>query len=325
MGAPRDEPNLSRRTFLRVGLGGMTVSFLLPSADCGVGSRDASPDDRTPILWIEAGVCTGCACSLLGSLAPTAEALVPELRLEFQETLMEGFGANAVDALLASAAANAGKYVLLVDGAIALGAAASLTIVGTDSNLVDYSAQAMVAGLAAQAASVVALGTCACFGGIPASWPGGSPYGSLADAIGRVPLRIPGCPPNPFWVTSVLTALLRGEPIALDAIGRPTLFFDRTVHDLCPRKDSFEKRDFASAPGDMSRCLLQVGCKGRLAKGDCPSRLWQGRSYCIKANHPCIGCTAPGFLDARSTVDGTPADSEGKAMSPFYQNREVLP
>jgi hydrogenase small subunit len=323
MGAPHDESNLSRRDFLRLSLGGVTVTCLLPA--CPVGSRDASPDDRTSILWIEAGVCTGCACSLLGSTAPRAESLLPELRLEFQETLMEGFGAKAVDALLAAAIAHAGKYVLVVDGAVAMGPSASLTTVGTDSGLIDYSAAALVTGLAAQAASIVALGTCASFGGIPGSSPGGAAYGSVADAIGRAPLRIPGCPPNPAWITSVLAALLRGEAIALDALGRPTLFFDKTVHDLCPRRDSFDKRDFAAAPGDPTRCLYQVGCKGRQAKGDCPSRLWQGRSYCIKVNHPCIGCTAPGFLDARLAVDGTPVDAEGRAMAPFYGQREALP
>jgi NiFe hydrogenase small subunit HydA len=323
MSTPCDETKLSRRDFLRLSLGGMTVTFLLPA--CDVGSRSAIGDDRTPILWVEAAVCTGCACSLLGSPAPAAETLIPELRLEFQETLMEACGTQAVDALLALATAHAGKFVLIVDGAIALGPAAGLTTVGTDSNLNDYTAEALVASLATRAASVVALGTCASFGGITASRPNDSAYGSLAAAIGRTPLRIPGCPPNPAWVTSVLSALLRGDPIALDALGRPTQFFGKSIHDLCPRRESFEKRDFAPAPGDTTRCLFQVGCKGREAKGDCPSRLWQGRSYCIKANHPCIGCTAPGFLDARASADGALVEAEGQAMAPFYGKREVLP
>jgi hydrogenase small subunit len=318
----QNDTNLSRRDFLRLGVSGVTVTCLLPAVGC---SGDAQPDDRTAVLWLEAGVCTGCACSLLGSPAPTAEILIPGLRLEFQETLTEGFGAKAVDALLASAALHASRYVLVVDGAIALGQAAGMTTVGTDSGLVEYSAASLVAALAAQAAAVVALGTCASFGGIPGSSPGGLAYGSVADVIGRVPVRIPGCPPNPFWITTALLALLRGEAIDLDALGRPTLFFGKTVHEQCPRLESFEKRDFATAPGDTSRCLYQVGCKGMQAKGDCPSRLWQGRSYCIKANHPCIGCTAPGFLDARPAVDGMALDEEGLAAAPFYGNRELLP
>jgi Ni,Fe-hydrogenase I small subunit len=126
-------------------------------------------------------------------------------------------------------------------------------------------------------------------------------------------------------VTTALTTLLRGESVALDELGRPTLFFAETVHDHCPRLARFALREFATAPGDPSRCLYQVGCKGTRARGDCPTRLWQGRSYCIKANHPCIGCTAPGFLNARPTVDGKSVGAEGLATSPLYRNPELLP
>lgn len=318
----RDPSSLSRRDFLRVGVHGVTVSCFLPAVAC---SGDAPADDRTAVLWLETGVCTGCACALLGSPAPTAELLIPGLRLEFQETLMEGYGSRAIDGLLASAAESASKLILVVDGAIAMGPSAAMTCLGTDSALVEYSAASLLTTLASQAAAVVALGTCASFGGIPGSGPAGSGYGSVADVTGRAVIRIPGCPPNPSWVTSALLALLRGDPIALDTLGRPTSFFGRTIHEQCPRLERFKARDFATAPGDPVRCLYQVGCKGLQAKGDCPTRLWQGRSYCIKANHPCIACTSPGFLDARATVDGKEVDAEGLAAAPFYRNRELLP
>jgi hydrogenase small subunit len=122
-----------------------------------------------------------------------------------------------------------------------------------------------------------------------------------------------------------LTALLRGEAIDLDSLGRPISFFGKTVHDGCPRRDFFTANDFARAPGDPIRCLFKVGCKGTMARGDCPTRLWQGRSYCIKVNHPCIGCTSPGFLDARPTVDGKDVGNEGQAASPFAEALEDLP
>jgi Ni,Fe-hydrogenase I small subunit len=118
---------------------------------------------------------------------------------------------------------------------------------------------------------------------------------------------------------------MRGETIELDKLGRPIHAFGTTVHGLCPRLDRFRAADFASAPGDEKRCLCRVGCKGMQARGDCPSRLWQGRSYCIKANHPCIGCTSPGFLDARATVDGQDMQGEGLPTTPFYLKGESLP
>lgn len=320
--SPLPSTGVSRREFLCLGLGGATVTLLLPSAGC---SGDSPADDRPPVLWIETGVCTGCACALLGSPAPTAEVLLPELRLAFQETLMEAAGAKAMDALLGTAESEALRYVLVVDGAIPVGPSAGMTMLGTDSQSVEHSAASLVGALASRASSVVALGTCACFGGIPASGPGGVHHASLAEVIGRPPLRIPGCPPNPAWLVGTMQSLLRGEVVEQDALGRPTLYFGQTVHASCPRLDRFEARDFATAPGDPTRCLLQVGCKGPRARGDCSKRLWQGRSYCIKANHPCIGCTSPGFLDRRPTVDGASVDDEGLAMAPFYAPREGQP
>ena len=312
---------MNRRTFLRFSLGGVSVVCFLPLHGCGGSSRD----DRIPLLWVETGVCTGCASSLLDSFAPPAEIIVPEIRLEFQETLMGDFGSRAIDELLAAASAHTGKFVLVVDGAIPRGEASRMTTLGTGGDGREYSAEELVAGLAAQSAHVVALGTCASFGGIPGSAPGTGIYVSIAEVIGAAPIRIPGCPPNPSWIASALMAFLRGDLIEVDSLGRPTSFFGKTVHDECPRLERFTASDFALAPGDPARCLFKLGCKGMMARGDCPSRLWQGRSYCVKANHSCIGCTAPGFLDARPLVDGKEVGLEGKAATPFGRTLEVLP
>ena len=57
------------------------------------------------------------------------------------------------------------------------------------------------------------------------------------------------------------------------------------------------------------------------ARGDCPSRAWQGRTFCITVGHPCMACTSPGFLDPRLSVDGIAVGDEGLPASPFYQAR----
>jgi hydrogenase small subunit len=317
---------MNRRDFLRLSL--VYGALLSPLGGClhkgsGRGHSGQSGDDRVPLLWLEASVCTGCGSSLLGCMAPPAEDLLPQLRLEFQETLMERFGSAAIDRLLASAKAHPRGFVLIVDGAIPKGPAAGMTTVGTDARGQEQTAASLVADLAPRAARVVALGTCACFGGIPGSAPSTGTQVSVAEVTGTAPIRIPGCPPNPFWIVGALAALLRGDALELDSLGRPKAFFAQTVHDRCPRREQFEAGDFARAPGDPTSCLLKVGCKGMMAQGDCPSRLWQGRSYCIKANQPCIGCTAPGFLDARPTVDGRDVGREGRAATPFYKELEI--
>jgi hydrogenase small subunit len=350
-------PGVARRDVLR-GMFALTVLHI-PIAGCGSSHGNASSpydpdgrpvqdlpaDARTPILWLEAGVCTGCSCSLLdwqGPLPPASETLVPSLRIEFAETLMDEFGAAAIDHLLATAGASPGSYILVVDGAVPVdtsaGAYSALTTTGVDSKGTNYTVFSMVAALAANAAQVVAVGACASFGGIPGSAPNTGTEVSLADAIASAGaalraklIRIPGCPPNPKWTVDAINALVTGGIASsdLDYLGRPNAHFGSTVHDSnCPRRPSFDASPqvFASAPGDNAvnattgapPCLLSVGCKGLNTFADCPQQLWQGKSTCVQVGAPCIGCAAPGFLDARTTVDGQAAGLEGTATTPFY-------
>ncbi|GEM_PF-1214055 len=275
-------------------------------------------DTRTALIWIEAGVCTGCAGSLLSNSEPAFEDLLPQLRLEFQETLMDVGGTPALTHLFETASSESGKYVLIVDGSVTLGDKAAMTVLGADAQGEDITAESLVRQLSASAAAVIALGTCASFGGIPAagSNPGG--HASIASLVpSGVPLvRLPGCPPNPGWIVDTLLAFLtKGlAGLSLDDRGRPVSIYGQRVHDVCPRRAAFDAGQFASAPGDTSNCLITVGCKGPSTYADCPSRLWNGTTSCIGANHPCIGCAAPGFPDAR-----TDAGAEGQvAASPFY-------
>jgi hydrogenase small subunit len=333
--------------------------FYLP-VGCGGGGSKSSPspyekdgdpippanvptDTRIPILWLEAGVCTGCSCSMIDWQGPDpvpSEQLVPALRIEFAETIMAEFGANAIDHLLATAKTSAGQYILIVDGAVPIdssaGAYSALTTTGVDSTNTNWTVAAMIAGLAASAKQVVAVGACASFGGIPGSAPNTGIEVSLADAIAAagvklsVPLiRIPGCPPNPKWTVDAIAALTTPGADApdLDYLGRPAAHFSNAVHDsTCPRRPSYDASVFAAYPGDNAinattnapPCLLSVGCKGINTFADCPQVLWQGVSTCLLVGSPCIGCAAPGFLDARTTVTGTAIALEGTAATPFY-------
>jgi hydrogenase small subunit len=110
-------------------------------------------------------------------------------------------------------------------------------------------------------------------------------------------INIPGCPPHPDWIVGCLAhLLLYGQP-GLDDYGRPEMFYGGLIHNNCPRRQYFDNSIFAQAFGE-SGCLLHLGCKGPLAHGDCPTRLWNGASsWCVHVNAPCIGCTDPSFPD----------------------------
>ena len=319
----------SRREFLRGGLCTVVV-FSIGLKGCGDGQAsqmyDTSGrplaltgplDTRTPIIWIESGICTGCAVSMLSSSQPTMDKLMPAVRLEFQETLSDFTGQRLMTRLDETAKAFAGKYVLIVDGAIPTGATARMTVLGADSDGREVTAESLVKSLAADAGLIVALGTCASFGGMAGAANNMTGSVPLANVVpeGKQIVRLPGCPPMPQWITLALAAYLKGDNVELDSLGRPTMFYKNTVHSQCPRLAHFESGDFAQVPGDPEKCLYAVGCKGPFTHSDCITRLWHGRSSCVLLGHPCLGCTSPGFPDGR-----TDAGDEGNvASTPFYK------
>lgn len=265
-----------------------------------------------PVIWIQCATCTGCSVSVLNSESPTVKnVLIDEVipgkhvNLRFQATIMAGAGDMVIEEMDDSARKKKGEYILVVEGAIpTVGNAADYGSIGEDGGK-EISMLDRVESLGRDALAVVALGTCAAFGGIA----GGKPNPSGCIGVEEVfrqrnistPLiNIPGCPPHPDWfVGTVARILLLGfpEPEELDEYKRPKSFYGRLIHENCPRRAYFDEGKFAksfSAPG----CLNELGCKGPVTHADCPLRLWNGGvNWCIGSGSPCIGCVEPGFPD----------------------------
>jgi hydrogenase small subunit len=153
--------------------------------------------------------------------------------------------------------------------------------------------------------AVIALGTCAAFGGIPAAAPnptGARPVKEFLDSkgISKPLVNIPGCPPHPDWFTGTVAGIiLNGLPTAddLDDLLRPKAFYGKLIHENCPRRAYFDEGKFAKNPGDEG-CLYGLGCKGPITYADCPLRRWNnGTNWVIGAGAPCNGCTQPEFPD----------------------------
>ncbi len=146
----------------------------------------------------------------------------------------------------------------------------------------------------------MAIGSCACDGGIPAA------EGNLTGAIGlqefyekrninKLVVNIRGCSVHPDWVWHTIVHLVKvGLPKLTDG-GSPASFFSRTVHETCPRYHDFQQEIFAEKLGEKG-CLFKLGCLGPQTPADCATRWWNGgRTWCIDANAPCIGCASPSF------------------------------
>jgi hydrogenase small subunit len=165
--------------------------------------------------------------------------------------------------------------------------------------------------LAPRAAAVLALGTCAAYGGIPAMR--GNPTGAmgLRDYLGSnwrsrsgLPIvNLPGCPVQPDNITETLLLLALhvvgvNSGLELDDQGRPRRLFARTVQEGCGRAGYAENGVFAQTPADHRGCLVKLGCMGPVVKCNVPVRGWIGGvGGCPNVGGICNACTMPGFPD----------------------------
>lgn len=317
---------MDRRTFLKTA-GLLGASVFLGTYKAEIVSALASAE--TKILWLHGAECTGCTESLLNGGDPDVLSALQALnvKLAYHETLLAGQGifvdgkpANTaelnseilVDELIAE-----GNYILVVEGAIPNGPDGS----GRFFMVGNRSFKELFAKAAGNAAAILAVGTCAAYGGINSAnsaiaqltdyrgvaFTKNNSSGGMLQELGmsKPVINIPGCPSHPDWMLLTLSAVVLGKiripgdlPSVLDGYGRPKAYFDEDVHDECPRHDYYEDDEFDTEIGGH-RCLFKLGCKGKQANADCSIRKWNGgTSMCVQAGSPCIACVEPGFPDS---------------------------
>jgi F420-non-reducing hydrogenase small subunit len=184
---------------------------------------------------------------------------------------------------------------------------------------------------------LIALGTCACHGGVPAqanmfkneevfekvfrqspstdpspdpadpNVPKWTPTCAAVDEVVKVDISIPGCPPHPDWIVEAITALLEGKT----SWSLP----ERSVCDTCPvirEKKSgggpvkrwLENMPFNPEEGlDKMRCINEVGylCQGPVTLAGCAGKT--GVPRCIQGRTPCRGCFGPIRKGAQPMVE----------------------
>lgn len=285
--------NISRRSFLHLGVRISALMGLGSTAAPAMAEALASmARGCAPVLWLQGQSCSGCSVSLLNSdpLGP-ATLLTQYISLAYHQNLSAATGHTAMDAVNQIIAQ--GDYILVVEGSVPAAMPKACSI-GEEL----FTKQLIRA--AAKAKAVIAAGTCACFGGIPAAQ--GNPTGAMSipqylsdQSISAPLIRIPGCPAHPDWMVGTIAHILKYGVPPLDGLQRPKVFFAHKVHDQCPRFADYEREHFASTFNGEG-CLFKLGCTGPLTDADCPLRFWNsGASFCVKAGGPCIGCASPHF------------------------------
>lgn len=292
---------VSRRTFLKYCATLASMMALPPTA--GRAMAEAMAASRRPsVIWLPFQECTGCTESITRSHSPTIEGMIFDMiSLDYQETLMAAAGFQAEEALHNAMKDNYGKYLLIVDGSIPLGVDGAYSCIGGQSNL------EMLKEVGKGAAAIIAVGSCASFGGIPKANPNPTGAVAVSDIIKDKPIvNIPGCPPIPVVMTGVLAHYLTfGKLPELDDKRRPKAFFGETIHDRCYRRPFYDQGKFAKTFDDEGArngwCLFELGCKGPVTHNACATTKWNGgTSWPVESGHGCLGCSEPDFWDAGS-------------------------
>jgi hydrogenase small subunit/[NiFe] hydrogenase small subunit len=270
----------------------------------------ATDAERPRIIWLKFQCCTGCTESLFRSSNPDISQLLFDIiSMEYHETLMVAAGHQAEQNLFATVSRE--PFLLVVEGAIPTQDG------GIHCKIAGRTAMDMLEYVAPYASAIIAIGTCASFGGIQAAAPNPTAAVGVQELVTDVPIvNIPGCPPNPVsFLGTILHYLTFMRFPAMDSLKRPLFAYGSKIHDLCERRSHYDESRFVGQFGDQFHnhgyCLYKVGCKGLNTYSNCPTvRFNDAIAWPVSVGHGCIGCTQPNFWDT---------------MTPFYENMSIPP
>ncbi len=284
------------------------------------------PLETVHVFWLAGMSCDGCTVAVAGATQPPLENLlagtipgVPQIILHHPVLSVEA-GAEFVASFYKAERGELDvPYVVCFEGSIPDESIAAATggywsALGSEHLGGDVHrpipTTEWLKRLAPGAAAVIAIGTCATWGGIPAA--AGNPTNSMSlmDYLGKdyrgtagLPvINIPGCAPvgDNFTETVAMVLLFLqgiGPLPEFDELGRPSWLFSDTVHTKCVRGGYYEEGSFATKYG-QKECLVEIGCWGPVVQCNITSRgAINHMGGCMNAGGVCIGCTMPGFPD----------------------------
>lgn len=326
------------------------------------------PFEQVHVFWLAGMSCDGCTIAVVGATQPSVESLltgslpgVPQVILHHTAVNVEA-GEPFVEALRRAWRGELGApYVVVYEGSVADETRAGphggyWAALGEEVDEATGQARQVPTAewlrrLAPSAAAVVAIGTCATWGGIPAAYHNVTGAMSVMDylgpdyrsALGLPVVNVPGCSPVGDNFTETVAAVLLflqglGPLPEFDELGRPAWLFGETVHRHCVRAGYYEEGVFADEYGDRE-CLVEIGCWGPVVNCNIASRgAINHVGGCMNVGAACIGCTMPGFPDKfapfykrppGTLVSGTASRLVGSFVRPLRRvtqrdrNREV--
>lgn len=285
------------------------ASVGLPSFAGRAMAEEIAKGNKPTLVWLHFQECTGCTESLLRTSHPDVGELILDLvSIDYHETLFAAAGKQIEEALESTIEKNKGKYILIVEGSIPTKENGIYCTVGGKTAIESLS------HCAEHAALVIAIGSCASWGGLPSAAPNPTGAVGVPELLrDKTVVTLPGCPANPYNLlgTALQFATLGTLP-ELDEKGRPKFAYARTIHEDCPRRPHFDAGRFATKFGDEEHregyCLYKLGCKGPATHANCSLTAFNETpgAWPVGIGHPCYGCTEKGIaftMPIHATVD----------------------
>jgi hydrogenase small subunit len=302
---------ISRRDFLRFATI-MTSALALPMRYTSRIVKALETTTRPALVWLEFQDCCGNTESALRSSHPTfSDIILDLLSWNYHETLMAPAGAAAEKSLQDTITSQAGTYLAVVEGSIPLAFDGAYCCIG------GRSAVDIVKEVCGNAYAVIAAGTCAAFGGIPAAAGGVTGAVPVSQVVpGQRLINLSACPMNGANLAATIVHWLTFKQLpATDELNRPLFAYGDRIHDACPRRAHYDAGQFVEEWGDeghqLGWCLYKMGCKGPATDYNCPHIQWNdGTNWPIGVGHGCVGCAQPAFWDT---------------MTPFYRTLPSVP
>lgn len=258
------------------------------------------------LFWIQGGGCGGDSMSMLNMEWPNIIELtrLGEIEILWHPSFSNGSAASYCTLLDNILSGKQSLDILCVEGAVVRGPGGT----GMYDTFKGKPKKDLIAGLARRANFVIAMGTCASFGGIGADGDieatglqfskdkkGGFLGETFLSKSGLPVINLPGCPCHPEVISGTLMAILSSRPIPLDQYNSPDQWYGLLVHQGCARNEYHEYQVEEEDFGKRGCLFFHMGCRGPLTHGPCNKLLWNSRSSKTTVGVPCFGCTHPNF------------------------------